>query len=609
MQINHARSNEQGQRGIVNSFSRAEPLFSRDNIYDRQSNFTRSTDQSPADALNRAMVNYGLGRKWEHAYEAVELPDALSGIREAVQVAFGRDVRSVAPTAAGFNIFNGVYLPSRPDDVYVNVAADVSFINIAGHELLHDLRRSNQKAYDWFVAQANSYFVNLEGYKTRLNLLLQKGEVAYSMDKAKEELIADFMGDALADPKFLAQLAEADGSKFKQLLRAVLDFLKAAGDRLKKGLGSEKYISDVEALRKHLLQALVAYANNKNIEKIRAMGTPMFSTEQNPDALASREGYPREAFAANALQELAAEDEVFRYPVSKAGSLEGVFADVFPGAEWHGESTRTDEKQESGADQRFTLKTPDTPAKNGKPEVIGKPFEVYVSRDKVWLDVHRFKPGDQGSRIYAAVANYAYNTRRFFGGGPAGVSVDAIKARNKMMLASALRFGTTRHLDASIEQERGIEPSLPPLDWRGSDSDKVRALIDTFVKTVQNNAPDIKHYSYDFVKQQFTDDRSGERFYPSRAAFDDALRGGQRGAARIGAASGRATILIQSLVRSEGQSLGDGGILQAILDQSSSLVSEGGLRGVFSHTDQKHVDRTPTTLQLNEANREKTDQF
>lgn len=61
---------------------------------------------------------------WSNEYEAVKLPDALSGVRQALQAAFGRDVRAVAPTEAKYNIFNGVYIPNQPNAVYVNVASE-----------------------------------------------------------------------------------------------------------------------------------------------------------------------------------------------------------------------------------------------------------------------------------------------------------------------------------------------------------------------------------------------------------------------------------------------------------------------------------------------------
>lgn len=79
--------------------------------------------------------------KWCNAYQTVTLPDDLSGIREAFQAAFGRDVRSVAPTHSSFGQFNGIYIPSQPRTVFVNVKAKAGFVQIAGRELWHDIRR------------------------------------------------------------------------------------------------------------------------------------------------------------------------------------------------------------------------------------------------------------------------------------------------------------------------------------------------------------------------------------------------------------------------------------------------------------------------------------
>lgn len=98
---------------------------------------------------------------------------------------------------------------------------------------------------------------------------------------------------------------------------------------------------------------------------------------------------------------------------------------------------------------------------------------------------------------------------------------------------------------------------------------------------MHNNAPDIKNYSYDFGTQRFINNATGLEFRPSSAAFDDALGRGQRGAAGVGKDSGRAAILIQSLVSEKGRGIGDGGILQAILDESRSLVKDRRTSFVF----------------------------
>lgn len=141
--------------------------------------FKPLANQSTAKALNATLVNYGLGQDWENAYEAVKLPDTLSGVREAVQAAFGRDVRPVAPTESRFNIFNGVYIPSQPDAVYVNVAADVGFLNIAGHELWHVIKRQRPELIDWYLKLAKS---NRSAMK---RLIQRKGIAGFNEDAGR----------------------------------------------------------------------------------------------------------------------------------------------------------------------------------------------------------------------------------------------------------------------------------------------------------------------------------------------------------------------------------------------------------------------------------------
>ena len=238
--------------------------------------FQPLANQSSAKALNDTLVKYGLGQDWSTAYEAVKLPDALSGIRDAIQVAFGRNVRSVAPTAARFNIFNGVYLPSRPGDVYVNAASDVGFVNIAGHELWHAIKRQRPGLIDWYRTHSRQYYKDLPAYRDRLNALVQDGEKKYSALAAEEELEADFMGDALADPAFLQQLADASPSKFRVLLDHVQRWLAGVANKLK-GLGSSKEVTDVQALQKYLKEVLVAFAEGKDLPGAPADIAPRYS--------------------------------------------------------------------------------------------------------------------------------------------------------------------------------------------------------------------------------------------------------------------------------------------------------------------------------------------
>ena len=106
--------------------------------------------EESAQALNDALVKFGRGAEWTNAYEAVALPDALSGIRQEIQAAFGRDVRPVAPTAAKFDIFNGAYIPSQPKTLCVYVARKPGFDQVAAHALWHYIKRSRPDLIDLY---------------------------------------------------------------------------------------------------------------------------------------------------------------------------------------------------------------------------------------------------------------------------------------------------------------------------------------------------------------------------------------------------------------------------------------------------------------------------
>lgn len=275
-----------------------------------------------------------------------------------------------------------------------------------------------------------------------------------------------------------------------------------------------------------------------------------------------------ESFVADFLSELSFEDDAFRHEISQSKTLEGNVLDALPGAEYLGEDTRHDEREESQADHRYVFAMPN--------ETI---FYVYARGKEVWIDVSRLRTGDRGSAVYHGVANYAYNTGKVFVGDPSGVSEDAIIRRTSAMLSSVLRFGTTSHIDAAPEQIKGVpEKGIEPLDWRGDDLAKTKALIHTFVTTLQNQFPGIENYRYDFGRLQFVDGR-GRPVDATRLDLGAASPGGR--ASRAGQASMRRGILIQSLASSESSERP--GLLELVLNGSAQLVSkQGGLKSVFS---------------------------
>lgn len=223
-------------------------------------------DQAAAEVLNQTLARQFDNPAWQNAYQATALPPVLAGLRDEFQAAFGRTIRPVLPTEEQFDCYGGVYLSEHPGEVFVNVRQPVNFLQLAGHEMLHDIKRTRPDLYDWFIQQAERYLVNVEGYQERLNrLAAANGNSTHTLQSAKEELIADFCGDSLADAQFCGQLAASDGNRFTGLVHHVTSWLQRLGDKLR-GMDSARHVKDVDGLRKHLSDVLVAYAKGEKLE-------------------------------------------------------------------------------------------------------------------------------------------------------------------------------------------------------------------------------------------------------------------------------------------------------------------------------------------------------
>jgi N12 class adenine-specific DNA methylase/predicted kinase/predicted RNA methylase len=262
-------------------FSRNDPFFSLGTGTKLQ--LTKSKSQFGAKMLNTALVKY-FGADWSNSFESVDVPDTLLAYKQEIKTAFGKELRYVSPTSEKFDIFAGVQLPNSPNSIYVNARAETNLTTIAGHELYHALERSRPDLHNWFKKEAEKYIQDFGAYHENLNKKLQEGEKPYKTDTAMSELLADFTGDALSDAKFLQELANANSSKFKELLNVTIRFLNQSILKLK-NLGSSVYISDVETLRNSLKKALLAFSNGTPIAETAAE-----QTGGNDDIRFSRQG-------------------------------------------------------------------------------------------------------------------------------------------------------------------------------------------------------------------------------------------------------------------------------------------------------------------------------
>lgn len=271
-------------------------------------------------------------------------------------------------------------------------------------------------------------------------------------------------------------------------------------------------------------------------------------------------------FAADALAELAAHDELFRHPISQSKDLATVMRDIDPAVVYVGDETRLDEKGESGAEQRLMFRS-----------ATGKNFYVFTRGADTWMDVSRVDEGSGGSAVYAAVANWARNTGRTFVGDPAGLSPEALRRRTDAMLSSALKFGTTRHLEPHEYQLQGdANRGVPALKWRsGDDYGNVQSLIETSVASTLAAVPEIAHVRYDFSRREFVDADSGKPIGPGAFARWTELPGSR--AANAGRRSLARVALLNTLLRASGATRP--GLLAGILQLENQRL--GSLRGIF----------------------------
>jgi len=234
----------------------------------------RSENQQDATILGNALARHFNDDSFKTAFTQNTLPDALSGLGEAYQTAFGKRLALVTADNKEHGFFDGVRIPRNPEVLYIASDSGASFVHIAGHELYHDLKSKRPDLHKWMVGHLRNHAVNMEGYRGNLNSRLKEGEKELSSDAVEEELLADITGDAMADPEFLQRLADDRPGYFRMLLAAIRGFLRRTADKLK-GLNSSQYLDDVEVMRDHLKAALDAYASGKRIDEVLD-GPPKF---------------------------------------------------------------------------------------------------------------------------------------------------------------------------------------------------------------------------------------------------------------------------------------------------------------------------------------------
>lgn len=206
-------------------------------------------------------------------------------------------------------------------------------------------------------------------------------------------------------------------------------------------------------------------------------------------------------------------------------------------------------------------------------------FNVYVNAIETWLDVSESSPGLGGSAIYAAVATFAFNTRRTFVGDPDGLSDLALRRRLDNMLCSAVKYSSTDHIAPHPDQIIGSKAlGVPPLTWvRGQTLDNIQCMIDTVIASLEHVVPEVAHAYYDFQSKTFRDAEGRQLLETVFGSWSDQLAGSRTASAGI--TTFKRCILLGSLVRQESGARSR--LLEQVLRDSRQFVDEGELFGIF----------------------------
>jgi Large polyvalent protein-associated domain 5/ADP-Ribosyltransferase in polyvalent proteins/Large polyvalent protein-associated domain 1 len=291
-------------------------------------------------------------------------------------------------------------------------------------------------------------------------------------------------------------------------------------------------------------------------------------------------------FARDSLIEFVSDPDVFRYPKSKSKNLNRVFEDIDPSIEFVGDVTAPDEESESGAESKLLYK-----------DRTGKNFYVYQNGSEVWVDLSRLDLGSQGSAIYAGIANWAFNDDLVFVEDPAGLSPFAMRRRTEMMLSSALKMGSTKHLAPGKMQKKGDDKiGVVGLKWRdGDDAFNLESLLKTARDNSISAVPEISQIRYDFGSGIFVN-----RDTENPVSNDEFKRWSESAAGRqnsIGVSTLKRAVVIDTLLRTE--SFAQSGVLAGIfMGVPQRNESTAGLfYSLLRNTDDKASAKTLASIE------------
>ncbi|MCP3942943.1 MAG: PLxRFG domain-containing protein, partial [Desulfobacteraceae bacterium] len=231
------------------------------------------------------------------AFKEVQMPNSMVRRTGRIAAIFNKKITFIENTIRDRIDFEGVTIAQAPNTLYIDAATTNPVLQIAAHELLHSIRRTNLPLY-WKLR--NSVFPQIKHINQYKNLLAERdGKTPDQVTDFNlyEELIADFVGEHLTDTRFWYDLNSRVPKHFKAIAFKVKTFFKNLLRKLKSYNYSEDkddkadyYFQDIQKVINTVDQALRDYTK-ENVSKAHDISndSPTFLKQSNNENFEEQE--------------------------------------------------------------------------------------------------------------------------------------------------------------------------------------------------------------------------------------------------------------------------------------------------------------------------------
>lgn len=207
-------------------------------------------------------------------FQAVEPAEGATGqlaraVAKTAKRIFNREI--VYVKFEGQPLFNGAVSKLHPGKIFVNIDSERPFMAVLGHELLHELAKSNPGTYANLSRRLNRVMRNQNIYSERLKAKYRQQGQPLPVD-ILEELEADIVGDNFMDPKFWEEMSREQPGLFRAMANQIIRWLDNVAARITRmrPFGTEMYLSDIAAARSAVADAMREFSQTQGQSRVQS---------------------------------------------------------------------------------------------------------------------------------------------------------------------------------------------------------------------------------------------------------------------------------------------------------------------------------------------------